>query len=1372
MLFALIPSLFLVLTAVSCQLATGGTSSGGLANLTLAETIVNDYITQVQGASFSRATLVSNKLAAADVASLKATILTKVSNDGLSSSTKIEEILPSVMAGISAGVQNLTSVSNDTSVAATLLQTAIKSTVETLNKNTDKISATSLTVTDVIQTVVKAGASDLADLAVKDPVNAEAALKKVVSDVSAAGSTLTDKNSYLQAVVTATVQVSVKKGQTGLAEAAFAGAAVATTDTTVIQGVVEQAVKKSQDDVQGAILDTTKATDLLKKAAAGLGNQTIVANAGATLASTVTLSQTDIDSIKAVAAESLPTASLTATFAAGSGAAAAVPSTEVDYVTGGYTLTLATVATGGTAVLTGPTGAALTLDSQGKATFTTTGAGAYRFVLTVTSASGEKKARAVVLFVVKAKADEVAPTAVLTVKEGTQDATAAPLTWTKAGHTLTLSSSGSAAGTGSTGITTLLITNNPDLDVVDNGDGTWTTTLRKGTVEFDLYVKNADGSKATKVVKTVTVADEPTPLAKLVAKYQDAVVTGPLTGAASYDIVLDASGSTANGTTITLTSSPFVTLVNGTAANQWVAKGVTATTVFTLNVLNDGGVKFAQAKQTISLATEVAPVAKLSVTEGGNPVTGALAAGPHNLTFSPAGSTLTNTDLVLTQDAGDATVVGLTKNQDATTGAVTWTATGVQATSNFTLTVSNKGGKLSTTAKVTVTISAATGTNVDVSSDVKAGQEALLKQQWTTAKTSFTSALVKNPNDTDAKIWSAVVDLASLTVNPQLVDLLQNRIGLIDYPSDMETLLNKGWLTASAYNYHTGFIMETAYNANSNYYVRGKVTPATPNSYMWVDACDAKGNWVYPTGTFTPDPQGDLYAYNWTVASTASAGYTYTYASDYAKTHAGDGTVYYRNYNFLNADSISPLPRLAPVTGFQRVEYLDAGTAPSSTDFGPVDYARLLVANLIARNPLGANAIVDQVLNGPLGASFDTILKRIDSLSATDRTEIPATYITLASGGVSAVTHAQLPSFTVSIGKPELLLLTAQLRSIKSFVQYLGSVDLNYPLGQAFVNSINTARSVDANNNGVDDATEAIYATTPGLYHTTLFTTRNAALRTASRDTFAAALTDVSTSMDLYASAFGDPNSNYAAYLALYAPENPNASVTASKILSVVTPVVQNLKAQADLVKAAVVNNTPLNLSDEVLHPTYNSSNPMGIVDLLAGNVDTTKYHTALPGAIWANNVMDLRFWFQSNATTGFQLYVQRSGSSSSSTSSGAYFSENDFAFLLPADRSQMTAKAYNLAATPTGNNTYRYLYAGLAFALNLNALQTFYPEATLTDSRGLGLVPFGPGWNVVRSNWVDGYQSGTSYVSGHYDYQYQLTPPAYAESFLSWINK
>jgi hypothetical protein len=322
------------------------------------------------------------------------------------------------------------------------------------------------------------------------------------------------------------------------------------------------------------------------------------------------------------------------------------------------------------------------------------------------------------------------------------------------------------------------------------------------------------------------------------------------------------------------------------------------------------------------------------------------------------------------------------------------------------------------------------------------------------------------------------------------------------------------------------------------------------------------------------------------------------------------------------------------------------------------------------------------------------------------------------------------------------------------------------------VNSINTARSVDANNNGVDDATEAIYATTPGLYHTTLFTTRNAALRTASRDTFAAALTDVSTSMDLYASAFGDPNSNYAAYLALYAPENPNASVTASKILSVVTPVVQNLKAQADLVKAAVVNNTPLNLSDEVLHPTYNSSNPMGIVDLLAGNVDTTKYHTALPGAIWANNVMDLRFWFQSNATTGFQLYVQRSGSSSSSTSSGAYFSENDFAFLLPADRSQMTAKAYNLAATPTGNNTYRYLYAGLAFALNLNALQTFYPEATLTDSRGLGLVPFGPGWNVVRSNWVDGYQSGTSYVSGHYDYQYQLTPPAYAESFLSWINK
>jgi hypothetical protein len=291
-------------------------------------------------------------------------------------------------------------------------------------------SSTTTTVTDVIQTVVKAVASDLADLAVKAPVNAEAALKQVVSDVSAVASTADDKTAYLQAVVTATVQVSVKKGQTDLAEAVFAGAAVATSDVAVIQKVVEQAV--------------TKAT--------------------ATQASTATLSEQDKTDISNVITEALPSAGLSATDSLGTASGVAVPATAVDYpattsTVTGYTVTLTATVSGGTGEtgkLSGPDGIDIPLSSN-VATYTTSEAGAFRFVLTVTSASGEKRARATVLLIVNQKADEAAPTAVLTFKEGSTDSV------------------------------TLLIADNPDLKILDNGDGTWSTT----------------------------VADEPTPVAKM-----------------------------------------------------------------------------------------------------------------------------------------------------------------------------------------------------------------------------------------------------------------------------------------------------------------------------------------------------------------------------------------------------------------------------------------------------------------------------------------------------------------------------------------------------------------------------------------------------------------------------------------------------------------------------------------------------------------------------------------------------------------------------------------------------------------------------------------------------------------------------------------
>ena len=1341
-LFSLFLSAMVFLS--SCQMVNlGGSKEPATESKTLADIVIDDYIGQVQGTTFTRSLDGGGRLKPADLTNLKATIRNKIEADGLTNSGSINLILPSVMKGIALGVKNLSNEDGDTGVSAQLLSTAMKSTAESLGKNLTKLSSKDIVLSDVLETVVKQGTGELVKLAATDPDNAGKALQEVVSSVATAlksRASSFSEDSVLKAVVTASVQAAVENKDTNLVKAVFAGAAVtvgATTTTLSIGKVLEEAVLKSHSGQGSALLDAGTATELLKQASAGLGNLMTPEVADATAAklkteAAVTISSATITEVITVAAETIPTATLTATIDN-----VAYNNTELEFSTTPRSIVFTTPTNGSTTEeLIGPDG--IVKDK----TYALSGSGTFRFYLKVKNASGFKSAMTTLLVRVKAKPGEVAPKAEMTIQEGTTPVTA-NLAWVGVGHTLSFD-----LGNTTTDKTTIKIqSNDPAVEPAKDAGGKWTVKQTSGTVQYTLLVKNSDGLLYTKVTKSVTINAEPAPVASLKAYDGASLISAALPKNAYYDVTLKAEGSTVANTTLKLESSPSVAITAGDTG-VWTAR-ITENTVFTLTVANVGGVKTAQAVKTITVASEVAPVAKLTIkNSAGEPVTTLTYQDQgHDLILDPTGSTTPGTEMTLSANTGNPTIVK--NNKDGT-----WTASGILGTTTFTLTVKNTGGTLSSTKAATVTITAPLDTNV--SADVAKGHDFVLAHDWSKAKTAFGAALNKNQNDKDAKIWSALLDLMTLGVHPQVVTLMTERIGVAAYPTSMEALLTKQWLTASVQDTATGFVKVTKYAPKGDYYVRGTLAPSTSyNSIYYYPAKmlsnDIGAEELHTGGKdFQPSATGDVMVRYWS-QSNGTNGTNYFSANTYATDgRVAEGLIYETSSNILLKKVLSPLPELSGVAGFERLDWADAETHASASAYGPADYSRLLLANIMSRNPLGFNSAVDLVVNGPFGASLDSVISRLTSLGDGERTTIPAALIAQAADSVG-MPAKDLP--TVSLGKPELLILAAQLKSWKSMLQYVSSVNFDYPVGQVLVDGFAKAKNFNSNNSS-ETYLKTLYAATPGIYFSSLLKDRNLGQREASRASFLAALDDVSQAMALYKALVADETSGYRTTLGpmILTMAGANSSMVPSA--AYVGEVLTNLQTQIAVLKTAVVNN-----GDYVFNQSLTSAG-LNTFEALLGNLPSDKTITIKPAALWNNNVLNPRFWFEGTESAGLTLYVV-------DAYSYGELQENSFIRALPSDKTTMNAVYYNLASTESTGTKYRQLGAGLAFKLNTGSLQTFYPAAKPSEKELM--VKFGPSWTLVDTNGGTWNSASNSYMN---NYKYTLQPPSYVIDYVNWVNK
>ncbi len=581
---------------------------------------------------------------------------------------------------------------------------------------------------------------------------------------------------------------------------------------------------------------------------------------------------------------------------------------------------------------------------------------------------------------------------------------------------------------------------------------------------------------------------------------------------------------------------------------------------------------------------------------------------------------------------------------------------------------------------------------------VTKGLSELEAKNFSDAQTSFTLALVADPTNVDAQFWVSFMQIASLNVDPTVVDLLKNRVGVSGYPTTLDTLFSDTWFNGTYYIPYNGFIVDV-----DGMYVRGELGSTSTTLYT---VYNENNNYSTANYNFIPSATGTYYASSW-----------YNAANEHvlSSSVASDKYQYHNNIvgdlcetRMLPALSIPPF-----MTEF--------GITSVHTDI--YKYPFILAANVAVNNPTGFNAVVDAVNTVALGSTLDTIIARISALSDTARVVIPASLMTAYS---SPEAVAELNGATVSLGKAELLLWSAELQMQRAFVQYLASVDFSYDMA-AVVDAIAALDMEtimdDSNGDEVPDQLAASLIATPGFYGTNLLKERDASKRAASKASFVAAVDSLKTAANLLKTQWADPASYY------------NTTATALEmpfdLRDEVAPALQTAVNAANALATAVTTSVGLTLPSD----TY--------VIGAAWPTSTDAFMTVYPAAIWASNVLDPRTWFESNTTNGFVKYM-------------SYETEfADFTNLYSNKVVWEDSFTIDDFGDPQLNLDVGSVYASIHFKL----LDTRIDDFCDIEALDLYTPSLPPVWMVYNSDMASADD-------------YMLEPPALFTTIIDWVNK
>jgi hypothetical protein len=686
-------------------------------------------------------------------------------------------------------------------------------------------------------------------------------------------------------------------------------------------------------------------------------------------------------------------------------------------------------------------------------------------------------------------------------------------------------------------------------------------SLVSGTVNACVTTTGLDSTTMIKLTISAAVSAPVSSGSANAADLAKAAVTGAATGVAnssSTDAValITAAAGQAAATVVATGAS-----VNGDDLQAAVSSGLavaTTTTTITVDVTST----------VTEVLSETAPV----ITDP----TANWPKGSKTITLSVTPAEDTKYTYAWTQTAGPAVTITDSSKSTATAAV---SASGTYA---FSVVVTNKGKYMSSSKDVSITVDFSSQVSKDA---VTAGINALKTSDYDAALTKFTAAYAADKTNVDARFWLAVMKLAATSTDSKTVNLVKNRIGFVDYPSSMNELFSHTWFKQSWYGTERGFVKATIEDDDRTLFIKGNIVPDTDG----YDSCEVykNGSWFwYNNSTFKPSESGEFYCDYYTIDTNSYSSWN---------NNLPIGATKYVRKQVLDPSYSTLLPRLEVPSWASNFIGSEVGNETSSMP-AMSSYYPILLCNVISKNPAGLNTFLDEVLSGPFGSNFDSIVSLINGLPDTAAITIPADLVSDSDGS------------DIVVRKGELKASLASLEMTKSFLQFLASYNLNYP--------ITVLQSELWTSSGTSAMLSKLLAQKNPIA-AGFFGNRSDATRSAAKDSMLAALGDIKESIDLISTELED----LASVSSKVKGEMFDADVSEAQTQ------LSRTKDQVGILMAAIVNGSTLyvNLSGD------------SISDILSAVPGTQKY-AFVPAKLYSTDILNPAKIFETSST-GLKIY-------------------------------------------------------------------------------------------------------------------------------------
>ena len=429
-----------------------------------------------------------------------------------------------------------------------------------------------------------------------------------------------------------------------------------------------------------------------------------------------------------------------------------------------------------------------------------------------------------------------------------------------------------------------------------------------------------------------------------------------------------------------------------------------------------------------------------------------------------------NSTSVTTDDKGNETIQ--TTDADGNSTTVTTDSEGNKTTvtkdfeGNATTVTEDKDGNVNVEIKP--------ADEATVESIINSGIKAISEGNIISAKSFFEAAYAKDPNNDQAKVVSALVDLASISTNEKLGEFFKDHFGIQNYPGTLNALIAGDWLRASTYEVENPFYLYTSElkevktpKEGDYYYYKASFYSNDIDDY-WDVYKQYEKEGIVRSNTYklkTIDGKNYLFSvnnernYEHQISETynfpeeglffeilAPDGSYDTYKNNYYKI---DGKGEYLVWAEYNADYPGPCYKgeykdylfkgkttyIAPTFASMEKENWFATATTNETYF-----AQLVTANLLKGNVNGLDSAIDDLYEALFNSNeYKSAIAKIDSVKAD--VIIPG----------SLVKALELKQFygegeKIKLGKTELNLIKALLNIYKGIFEYVQSIDLSSDL--------------------------------------------------------------------------------------------------------------------------------------------------------------------------------------------------------------------------------------------------------------------------------------------------------------------------------------